>query len=84
MISKCFPSYDEYIGLKYFHIFQEKHFVKTKKKSVKALRIDRDCLKCVCTKFPHSSDAKLKESFLVEPDIHFSFEATMIIKGKEG
>jgi len=58
------------------------------KQFVKALPKDGDCFKYLCRKFPHLSEAKLKEGVFVGPDIRkmmfdSSFEATMSIKEKE-
>jgi len=58
------------------------------KQFVNALPKDGDCFKYLCRKFPHLSEAKLKEGVFVGPDIRkmmfdSSFEATISTKEKE-
>lgn len=58
------------------------------KQFVKALPKDGDCFTYLCSKFPHLSEAKLKEGIFVGPDIRklmfdSNFEATMNEKEKE-
>ena len=58
------------------------------KKFVKALPKDGDCCTYLCSKFPHLSEAKLKEGIFFGPDIRklmfdSNFEATINEKKKE-
>lgn len=58
------------------------------KQFVKALPEDGECFKYLCEKFPHLSEAKLKEGVFVGPDIRkmmfdCNFEAKMTTKEKE-
>lgn len=58
------------------------------KQFVKALPKDGPCFKYLCKKFPHISEAKLKEGIFVGPDIRkmmfdINFESTMTFNEKE-
>ena len=57
------------------------------KQFVKALPKDGDCFTYLCSKFPHFSEARLKERIFVKPDdklmFDSNFEATMNKKEKE-